>query len=303
MVTIIINHYNQFDDYVVLCVKKYWPVYSPRCLHRVGFRWHLRAPWEHLPTTPVGGACPHWTPQHHHHRQTWLKCHRCSKAYTPISLSPCSSWPINSPFSSSRFHSPRCRLPHRPSPFSRRNPSPRCPIQRPKANLFFLPNYPHRRYLWLCLCCLAVAALHTQIALLILGGHFVLPPPLPLFPPLLLYPPVPKFTQIPPPLLSLWDRNKNLNMRWMWWCQRGKRNSRSRTDPFGVSLLCVAVMNIWILLLLWMRCVMYYLHVPHVLLNLLFFKSTSDLPKQDKMLFLLKLSMLAKKGVSFLKCN
>lgn len=47
---------------------------------------------------------------------------------------------------------------------------------------------------------------------------------------------------------------------------------------------------------------MYYLHVPHVLLNLFFFffKSTSDLPKQDKMVFLLKLSMLAKKEYPFL---
>lgn len=49
------------------------------------------------------------------------------------------------------------------------------------------------------------------------------------------------------------------------------------------------------------KCVMYYLHIP---LSFFFFslKSKSDLPKQDKMVwtFLLKLSMLAKKGFPFL---
>lgn len=49
------------------------------------------------------------------------------------------------------------------------------------------------------------------------------------------------------------------------------------------------------------KCVMYYLHIRFVFLDLFFKKSSSDLPKQEKMVltFLLNLSMLAKKGGVF----
>lgn len=193
-----------------------------RWLHQVGFQWHHWTPrhprplpaclWQPLPITQVEGVCLPCTLQENHHKHTWLKCHRCSKVYTSISLSPSSRWPISSPHSASKYHSPGCKLPYSLSRYHRHNPSHSCPTHHLKANRCCLPKCPHLQCPQPRPCCLAVAPLYPQIALLLLGGHFApVPhplPPLPLLALLLLYLPVPKFTQHPPPLLFLWDRNE-----------------------------------------------------------------------------------------------
>lgn len=192
-----------------------------RWLHQVGFQWRHWTPrllwplpaclWQPLPNTQVEEACPPCTLRDHHRKRTWLKCHRCSKVYTSISLSPSSRWPISSPRSANRYRSPGCKLPYSPSHYHRHNPSPSCPTHHLKANRC-LPKCPHLQCPRRRLCCLAVAPLHPQIAPLLLGEHFApVPRPLQPLPPLallLLYLPVPKFTQHPPPLRFLWDRNE-----------------------------------------------------------------------------------------------
>lgn len=50
------------------------------------------------------------------------------------------------------------------------------------------------------------------------------------------------------------------------------------------------------------KCVMYYLHVPHVLLNL-FFKIHLGSPEAGQNGISVKIVNACKKGVSFFKCN
>lgn len=246
-----------------------------RRLQQVGFRWHRWSPrrppplplcrWERLLITHVEGAFPTYSLRDHHsHKHTWLKCHRCIRVYTFISLSLSSTWPISRP-RSSRCRSPGCKLPYSLIHFHRHSPSPSCPSPHLKASPHRPPKYRRHQCPWLRLCSPVVAPLYPQMAPQLLQEHFAPP----LHPPptrrllalLLLCLPVPKFSQLPPPRLFLWDKNKTkakceLNVK----VQEMEIQSGSghTGDPFGVLVICVhveivTVTKTWIPAYIWMR--------------------------------------------------